>query len=81
MLNRRMPNGMYGGVRGGLNSPYSISVFQFICKGIFIILELVVYGIHISCRALYPVKHKVAVPHEVDGAVSVLFQLWVGTEF
>ena len=27
MLNRRMPNGMYGGVRGGLNSPYSI-----ICK-------------------------------------------------
>lgn len=24
MLNRRMPNGMYGGVRGGLNSPYSI---------------------------------------------------------
>lgn len=25
MLNRRMPNGMYGGVRGGLNSPYSIA--------------------------------------------------------
>jgi len=24
MLNRRMPNGTYGGVRGGLNSPYSI---------------------------------------------------------
>ena len=24
-MNRRMPNGMYGGVRGGLNSPYSIS--------------------------------------------------------
>lgn len=24
MLNRRMPNGMYGGVRGGFNSPYSI---------------------------------------------------------
>lgn len=23
-MNRRMPNGMYGGVRGGLNSPYSI---------------------------------------------------------
>ena len=60
---------------------FLFSVFQFICKGIFIILELVVYGIHISCRAFYPVKHKVAVPHEVDGAVSVLFQLWVGTEF
>ena len=27
MLNRRMPNGMYGGVRGGLNSPYSICPF------------------------------------------------------
>ena len=26
MLNRRMPNGTYGGVRGGLNSPYSILV-------------------------------------------------------
>ena len=26
MLNRRMPNGTYGGVRGGLNSPYSICV-------------------------------------------------------
>ena len=26
MLNRRMPNGMYGGVRGGLNSPYSIYI-------------------------------------------------------
>ena len=25
MLNRRMPNGTYGGVRGGLNSPYSIA--------------------------------------------------------
>ena len=25
-MNRRMPNGMYGGVRGGLNSPYSIGV-------------------------------------------------------
>ena len=24
MLNRRMPNGMYGGVRGRLNPPYSI---------------------------------------------------------
>ena len=23
-MNRRMPNGTYGGVRGGLNSPYSI---------------------------------------------------------
>ena len=23
-MNRRMPNGMYGGVRGGFNSPYSI---------------------------------------------------------
>ena len=26
MLNRRMPNGMYGGVRGRLNPPYSIAV-------------------------------------------------------
>ena len=25
-MNRRMPNGMYGGVRGGLNSPYSIDI-------------------------------------------------------
>ena len=30
MLNRRMPNGMYGGVRGGLNSPYSIDSLIYI---------------------------------------------------
>ena len=30
MLNRRMPNGTYGGVRGGLNSPYSIKYSQSI---------------------------------------------------
>ena len=29
-MNLRMPNGMYGGVRGGLNSPYSISYIEFI---------------------------------------------------
>lgn len=28
-----MPNGMYGGVRGGLNSPYSIAV-KDVKKGI-----------------------------------------------
>jgi hypothetical protein len=28
MLNRRMPNGTYGGVRGGFNFPYSIPFLQ-----------------------------------------------------
>lgn len=50
-------------------------------KSVFIILELVVYGIHISGCAFYPVKHKVTVPHEMDDVVSVLFQLGMGTQF
>ena len=30
-----MPNGMYGGVRGGLNSPYSIaSICFFVVAGV-----------------------------------------------
>jgi len=28
MLNRRMPNGTYGGVRGRFNPPYSIINYQ-----------------------------------------------------
>lgn len=34
-----------------------------------------VYDIHISGCAFYPVKHEIAVPHEMDDVVSVLFQL------
>ena len=52
---------------------FLFSVFQFICKGIFIILELVVYGIRISICAFCPVKHEAAMPHEMIDVVPMLF--------
>ncbi len=39
MLNRRMPNGMYGGVRGGLNSPYSIEILVRIDLTTYVVVK------------------------------------------
>ncbi len=36
-LNRRMPNGTYGGVREGLNSPYSIAFY--LCENAYFVVK------------------------------------------
>ena len=58
---------------------FLVLLVQIVCKDIFIILKLVVYGIYINSSTFYPVKHKIAVPYETDSTVSVLFQLGMGT--
>ncbi len=52
-----------------------------ICKGIFVILKLMVYPVHIDICPIYTVKHRVAVLFKMDGAVTVLLKLWMGTIF
>ena len=52
---------------------FSVLADEFVCKDSFIILKLMVYGIYISGRTFYPVKHKVAMPDKTDGAISIFF--------
>ena len=39
-LNRRMPNGTYGGVRGRLNSPYSINLSLLSANCMYLVLHI-----------------------------------------
>ena len=60
---------------------FLFSVFQFICKGIFVILELVVYPVHIGVCSIYTVEHRVTVLLKMDGTVAELLKLWMGAVF
>lgn len=34
---------------------------QFVCKGIFVILKLMIHSVYINALSFCPVKHKIAV--------------------
>ena len=77
MLNRRMPNGMYGGVRGEKNLPYSIidnfivvQNNQYICGYIYFLLYYVLFNrgdVMIEFRDIYNIGIESNNHHDFHG--------------
>ena len=50
-----------------------VCYFKFIYKSIFIILQLVIYCIHINGRNFYTIQHHIIMFCEINSAISILF--------